>query len=66
MDASRKMDTDAMWKRMAPTIQECKSPAGAPPRQCDRDFVEAVLYVGHRQSFGVTQQYRLCFQWRTR
>lgn len=45
MDESRLMLTDATWGRIAAALAAVKSRAGAPPKQTDRDFVEAVLYL---------------------
>ena len=45
MDESRLMLTDETWGRIAAALTAVKSRAGAPPKQTDRDFVEAVLYL---------------------
>jgi transposase len=45
MDESRLMLTDEAWGRIAAALAAVKSRAGAPPKQSDRDFVEAVLYL---------------------
>jgi transposase len=45
MDDSRLLLTDEVWDRIAAALSEVKSRAGAPPKQSDRDFVEAVLHV---------------------
>jgi transposase len=45
MDESRLMLTDEVWNRIAAALAAVKSRAGAPPKQSDRDFVEAVLYL---------------------
>jgi putative transposase len=45
MDESRLMLTDETWDRLAAALAAVKSRAGAPPKQSDRDFVEAVLYL---------------------
>ena len=45
MDESRLMLTDEIWGRIAAALAAVKSRAGAPPKQADRDFVEAVLYI---------------------
>jgi transposase len=45
MDESRLMLTDETWDRLAAALAEVKSRAGAPPKQSDREFIEAVLYL---------------------
>jgi transposase len=45
MNESRLMLTDEAWDRIAAALAAVKSRAGAPPKPCDRDFVEAVLYL---------------------
>ena len=45
MDDSRLQLTDAIWDRLAAALAAVKSRAGAPPKQTDRDFIEAVLYL---------------------
>jgi transposase len=45
MDDSRLLLTDAIWERLAAALSGLKSRAGAPPKQSDRDFIEAVLYL---------------------
>jgi len=45
MDDARLMLTDETWDHLAAALAEVKSRAGAPPKQTDRDFIEAVLYV---------------------
>jgi transposase len=45
MDDARLMLTDAAWDRLAAALAEVKSRAGAPPKQTDRAFIEAVLYL---------------------
>lgn len=45
MDESRLMLTDESWGRIAAALAAVKSRAGAPPKQSDREFVEAVLYL---------------------
>lgn len=45
MDESRLILTDEAWGRIATALAAVKSRAGAPPKQSDRDFVEAVLYL---------------------
>lgn len=45
MDAARLMLTDRTWKALAEALGELKSRAGAPPKQGDRQFVEAVLFL---------------------
>lgn len=45
MDESRLMLTDETWDRLAAALAEVKSRAGAPPKQTDREFIEAVLHV---------------------
>ena len=45
MDDARLMLTDETWDRLAAALAEVKSRAGAPPKQSDRDFIEAVLHV---------------------
>ena len=45
MDGTRLLLTDAIWDRLAAALSGLKSRAGAPPKQSDRDFIEAVLYL---------------------
>jgi transposase len=45
MDDSRLLLTDAIWDRLAKALVGLKSRAGAPPKQSDRNFIEAVLYL---------------------
>jgi transposase len=45
MDDARLMLTDETWDRLAAALAEVKSRAGAPPKQSDRDFIEAVLHL---------------------
>lgn len=45
MDESRLMLTDEAWDRFAAALAAVKSRAGAPPKQSDREFVEAALYL---------------------
>jgi transposase len=45
MDDSRLLLTDELWDRLAAALSGLKSRAGAPPKQSDRDFIEAVLYL---------------------
>jgi transposase len=45
MDDSRLLLTDEIWGRLAEALSGLKSRAGAPPKQSDRDFVEAVLHL---------------------
>jgi transposase len=45
MDDSRLLLTDEIWDRLAAALSGLKSRAGAPPKQSDRDFIEAVLYL---------------------
>src|SRR5262249_31159838 len=45
MDDARLMLSDEVWDRLAAALAEVKSRAGAPPKQTDRDFIEAVLYI---------------------
>src|SRR5258707_13471383 len=45
MDDSRLMLTDEIWGRLASALSGLKSRAGSPPKQSDRDFIEAVLYL---------------------
>jgi transposase len=40
------MLSDEAWGRLAAVLAEVKPRAGAPPALSDRDFVEAVLYLG--------------------
>jgi transposase len=42
----RSMITDEVWKQLERALRKAKhSRAGAPPAMCDRDFLEAVLYL---------------------
>jgi transposase len=44
--SSRKMLTDEVWKVLEPAVEAAKhSRAGAPGTMCDRDFLEALLYL---------------------
>jgi transposase len=45
MDDSRLLLTDEIWGRLSEALLGLKSRAGAPPKQSDRDFIEAVLYL---------------------
>ncbi len=45
MDDSRLLLTDEVWDRIFAALSQIKSRAGAPPKQNDRDFIEAVLHV---------------------
>lgn len=45
MDDSRLLLTDEVWERIFAALSQIKSRAGAPPKQSDRDFIEAVLHV---------------------
>jgi transposase len=45
MDDSRLLLTDAIWDRLAAILSGLKSRVGAPPKQSDRNFIEAVLYL---------------------
>jgi transposase len=45
MDDSRLPLTDEIWDRLSEALKGLKSRAGAPPKQSDRDFIEAVLYL---------------------
>jgi transposase len=45
MDDSRLLLTDAIWDRLAAALSGLKSRAGAPPKQTDRDFIAAVLFL---------------------
>jgi transposase len=45
VDDSRLLLTDEIWERLAAALSGLKSRAGAPPKQSDRDFIEAVLYL---------------------
>ena len=45
MDDSRTLLTDEIWERLAEALVGLKSRAGAPPKQSDRDFIEAVLHL---------------------
>jgi transposase len=45
MDDSRLLLTDEIWERIFAALSAFKSRAGAPPKQSDRDFIEAVLHV---------------------
>jgi transposase len=42
--------SDKIWRELEPLIEEAKHPAGAPPRQGDREFIEAVLYIARTGS----------------
>jgi len=37
--------TDEIWVEIAPILSQVKHPAGCPPQQSDRMFIEAVLYL---------------------
>ena len=37
--------TDAVWQAIATVLAEVKHKAGSPPKQSDRMFIEAVLYL---------------------
>lgn len=50
MDDSRLLLTDEIWHRLAAALSGLKSRAGAPPKQSDRDFIEAVLYLARTGS----------------
>jgi putative transposase len=41
----RLLISDGLWQKLEPMVRQAKHPAGAPPAQSDRDFLEAVLYV---------------------
>jgi transposase len=45
MDDSRLLLTDELWDRLSEGLKGLKSRAGAPPKQSDRDFIEAVLFL---------------------
>ena len=45
MSEVRLILTDEMWIEIAPILAQVKHPAGRPPQQSDRMFVEAVLYL---------------------
>jgi transposase len=45
MDDARLLLTDEIWGRLAEALKGLKSRAGAPPKQSDRDFIEAVLHL---------------------
>jgi len=45
MDDSRLLLTDEIWERLSEALKGLKSRAGAPPKQSDRDFIEAVLHL---------------------
>jgi transposase len=44
MDDARPRLTDEIWGRLAEALKGLKSRAGAPPKQSDRDLIEAVLH----------------------
>jgi transposase len=46
MDDARLMLSDETWGLFEAVLRRRKSPAGAPPELSDRDFVEAILYIG--------------------
>src|SRR5882757_3207850 len=46
MEGVRLSLSDEAWERISKALYAVKDPAGAPPKLSDRDFVEAVLYVG--------------------
>jgi transposase len=41
----RLLITDEIWEELEPLVRQAKHPAGAPPEQSDREFIEAVLYL---------------------
>jgi len=45
MDDSRLLLTDEIWDRLSKALVGLKSRAGAPPKQSDREFIEAVLHL---------------------
>jgi transposase len=45
MDDSRLLLSDEIWDRLSKALSGLKSRAGAPPKQSDRSFIEAVLYL---------------------
>jgi hypothetical protein len=45
MTKGRRLLTDAAWQEIAVILDRVKHKAGRPPRQSDRMFLEAVLYV---------------------
>jgi len=45
MDGTRMRMTNEVWERVSKALYAVKHPAGAPPDLCDRDFVDAVLYI---------------------
>jgi transposase len=45
MRAERLILSDAAWQEIATILARVKHKAGSPPKQSDRMFLEAVLYV---------------------
>ena len=45
MPTVRLILTDEAWQEIAAILEKIKHKAGSPPRQSDRMFIEAVLYV---------------------
>jgi transposase len=45
MPQVRLLLTDAAWQELAVILEKVKHKAGSPPRQSDRMFIEAVLYI---------------------
>jgi transposase len=45
MPQVRLLLTDAAWQELAVILEKVKHKAGSPPRQSDRMFIEAVLYL---------------------
>lgn len=41
----RLLISDEIWEELEPLVRQAKHPAGAPPEQSDREFIEAVLYL---------------------
>jgi len=46
----RLLITDELWESLEPLVKQAKHPAGAPPAQGDREFIEAVLFVARTGS----------------
>jgi transposase len=45
MTQVRLLLTDAAWQELTVILEKVKHKAGSPPRQSDRMFIEAVLYI---------------------